>query len=43
MDLIPNDWIHLLETETFPKKITFKALYHYKDTRKVKVFQKLSN
>ena len=38
MDLIPNDWKHLLETETFQNEITFKTLYHYKDTRKVKDF-----
>ena len=39
MDLIQKDWKHLLETENFQKKkITFKTLYHYKDTRKVKDF-----
>ena len=27
----------------FSKKIPFKALYPYKDTRKIKDFQKLSN
>ena len=43
MDLIPNDWKHLLRTETSQKKPLFKALYPYKDTMKVKDFQKLSN
>ena len=42
MDLIPNDWKHLLKTETSQKKIPFKALYPYKGTRKVKELQKLS-
>ena len=43
MDLLPNNWKHLLKTETFKRKIPFKALYPYKGTRKVKGFQKLSN
>ena len=42
MDLIPNDWKHLLKTES-SWKILFKALYFYKGTRKKKVFQKLFN
>ena len=43
MDLMPNDWKHLLETDTSHNKNPFKALYPYKGTRKVKDFQKLSN
>ena len=43
MDLILNDWKHLLKSETSQKKIFFNALCPYKDTRKVKDFQKLSN
>ena len=35
MNLIPNDWKHLLKTET--------SQYLCKGTRKVKDFQKLSN
>ena len=35
MDLIPNDWKHLLKTES-SWKILFKALYLYKGTRKKK-------
>ena len=47
IDLIPNDWQHLLKSETSQtvknNKIPFKALYPYKGTRNVKDFQKLSN
>ena len=43
VDLIPNEWKHLLKTGTSQKKIPFKALYPYKGTRNVKGFQKLSN
>ena len=43
MNLIPNDWKNLLRTETSQKSL-LKTLYHnYKDSRKVKLFQKLSN
>ena len=41
-ELIPNDWKHLLKTETSEKKIPFKTLYPYQGIRKVKDFQKLS-
>ena len=44
MDLIPNDWKHLLKAETAQhKKAPFKTIYLYKGTTKVKDFQKLSN
>ena len=42
MDLIPNDWKYL-KLKLLKKKIPFKALYPYKDTRKVKDFQKPCN
>ena len=43
MDLIPNDWKHLLRTET-SQKLPFKNfLLNNKVTRKVKDFQKLFN
>ena len=43
MDLIPNDWKHLLRTENCQKFILKTVSYSNKDTRKVKDFQKLSN
>ena len=43
MGLIPNDWKHLLRTETFQKFLLKIFYYKNKVTRKVKDFQKLSN
>ena len=42
MDLIPNDWKHLLKTETCQKCLLKNFYYNNKGTRKVKYFQKLS-
>ena len=41
MDLIPNDWKHLLRTETSEKYLFKTIYYNNKGTRKVKDFQKL--
>ena len=43
IDLIPNDWKHLLTTETSQKFLLKTFYYNSKDTWKVKEFQKLSN
>ena len=43
MDFIPNDWKHLLRTETTQKSILKTFYYNNKSTRKVKDFQILSN
>ena len=43
MDLIPNDWKHLLRTKTSKKPLLETFYYNTKDTGKVKEFQKLSN
>ena len=43
MDLIPNDWKHLLVTETSEKSLLKTFYYNNKGTRTVKDFQKLSN
>ena len=43
MGLIPNDWKHLLRTETSQKSYLKTFYYNIKDSRKVKDFQKLSN
>ena len=43
MNLIPNDWKHLLRTETCQKSLLKILCYNYKVTRKVKDFQKFSN
>ena len=43
MDLIPNDWKHLLRTETFQKSLIKTFYYNNKSTRKIKNLQKLSN
>ena len=40
---IPNDWKHLLRTETSQKNLFKIFIYKNKVTRKVKDFQKLSN
>ena len=45
MDLIPNDWKHLLKAET-SKNLFQKLSVHYyknKDKRNVKDFRKISN
>ena len=42
MDLIRNDWKHL-KLNRLKRKISFKALYSSKGTRKVKDFQKPCN
>ena len=43
MDLILNDWKHLLRTETSQKSLLKIFYYNNKVTMKVKDFQKLSN
>ena len=43
MDLIPNDWKHLVRTETSEKSLLKTFCYNNKGTKKVKVFRKLSN
>ena len=43
MGLIPNDWKHLLRTETSQKSLLKFFCYNNKVTRKLKDFQKLSN
>ena len=43
MGLIPNDWKHLLWTETSEKFLLKVFCYNNKLTKKVKDFQKLSN
>ena len=43
MGLIPNDWKHLLRTESSQKSILKNFCVNNKVTRKVKDFQKLSN
>ena len=40
MGLILNDWKHL-KLKLLKRKISFKALYPYKGTRKAKDFQRL--
>ena len=40
---IPNDWKHLLRTETSQKSLLKIFCYNNKVTREVKDFQKLSN
>ena len=42
MGSIPNDWKHLLRTETSQKSLLKNFCYNNKVTRKVKDFQKLS-
>ena len=41
--LTPNDWKHLLRTETSQKSLLKIFCYNNKVTREVKDFQKLSN
>ena len=41
MDLIPNDWKHLLRTATSQKSILRSFYYNNEDTKKVKEFQTL--
>ena len=43
MDLIPNDWKHLLKTDTSQKSILKTFYYNNTDTRRVKDFQKRPN
>ena len=43
MDLIPNDWKHLLRTVTFQTFLLITFFYNNKGTRKVKVFPKPSD
>ena len=43
MGLIPNDWKHLLRTETFQKSLLNFFCYNNEVTKKVKDFKKLSN
>ena len=43
MDLILNDWKHLLRTETSQKPLLKPFSYNNKDNRKVNDFQELSN
>ena len=43
MDLIPNDWKHLLRSETSQKSFLKTFYYNNKGTRKLKDFRKLSN
>ena len=43
MDLIPNDWKHLLKTDTSQKSILKTFYYNNTDTRRVKDFQKGPN
>ena len=43
MDLIPNDWKHLLRTKTSQKSLLNIFCYNNKVTTKVKDFKKLSN
>ena len=43
MGLIPNDWKHILRTETSQKSLLKTFCYNNKVTRKVKDFKKLSN
>ena len=43
MGLIPNNWKHLLRTETFQKSLLKIFCYNNKGNRKVKDFQKLCN
>ena len=43
MGLIPNDWKHLLKTETSQKSLLKVFRYNNKVTRKVKSFKKISN
>ena len=43
MDLIPNDWKHLLRTETSQKFFLKTFYYNNEGTRDVKNFQKLCN
>ena len=43
MEFIPNDWNHLLRTETSQKSLLKTFYYNDKGTTKVKEFQKLSN
>ena len=43
MNLIPNDWEHLLRTETSQKSLLKTLYYNSKGIRKVKDFQRLSN
>ena len=40
MGLIPNDWKHLIRTETSQKSLLKIFCYNNKDNRKVKNFQK---
>ena len=43
MDLIPNDWKHLLRSKTSQKSFLKTFYYNNKGTRKLKDFRKLSN
>ena len=43
MDLIPNDWKHIIRNEISQKSFLKIFYYNNKSTRKVKNFQKLSN
>ena len=43
MGSIPNDWRHIVRTETSQKSLLKTFCYNNKVTRKVKDFQKLSN
>ena len=43
MNLVPNNWKHLLRTETSQKSLLKTFYYNNKGTRKLKGFQKLSN
>ena len=43
MGLIPNDWKHLVRTETSQKSLLKTFCYKNKVTRKIKDFQNLSD
>ena len=43
MNLISNDWKHLIGTETSQKSFSKTVYFSNKDTSEVKFFQKLSN
>ena len=43
MGSIPNDWKHLLKTETSQKSLLKIFCYNNKVTKKIKDFQKLFN
>ena len=43
IELIPNNWIQMLKTETSQQSLLKVFCFNYKGTKKVKNFQKLSN